>query len=129
MTLEALSHGLLTYTDHLQPMVFVLPPWSKPQGLHFAFFRRCNLCFFKNRRSEQNFSFYFFHLLCKKNSFFNRCGRIFFHPLCDSISVESVRQESVRQEKLCKKKSLLLFCQRDRGHFHVLVESIRRRKR
>jgi hypothetical protein len=32
MALAALSHGLLTYTAHLQPMVFVLPPWSKPQG-------------------------------------------------------------------------------------------------
>ncbi len=26
MVLVALSHGLLTYTDHLQGMVFVLPP-------------------------------------------------------------------------------------------------------
>jgi hypothetical protein len=32
MALAALSHGLLTYTVHLQTMVFVLPPWSKPQG-------------------------------------------------------------------------------------------------
>jgi hypothetical protein len=32
MALAALSHGLLTYTAHLKTMVFVLPPWSKPQG-------------------------------------------------------------------------------------------------
>ena len=32
MALAALSHGLLTYTAYLQAMVFVLPPWSKPQG-------------------------------------------------------------------------------------------------
>jgi hypothetical protein len=32
MVLVVLSHGLLTYTAHLQAMVFVLPPWSKPQG-------------------------------------------------------------------------------------------------
>ncbi len=40
MDLGSLSHGLLTYTSHLQTMVFVLPPSSTPQGSYLKQFER-----------------------------------------------------------------------------------------